>query len=291
MLRSTLPPPTAHHGMRYREYCERLDMPTPKLTNLPVATLPARVMAINVPTVATLFWSMFAAVGVYSQTDTQPVTIQKWNYVWEVSDYAFEKTDNNVRTFIPTNVKGSPTDVVFTLNQTKTDYGVASSGAEIVSQDFFGFGTFEFTADMPMGVSGTVSAGFLYLTNSETEIDVEQQGNAPETFDFTNWTSKSSKDRPTSNAPGFAAGPHKFVIVWNPKKVEWSIDGRVVATHITNIPQKKAHFAFNCWGTNSPNWGGTATVNHQRQMTVSSFQFTPLTTGLHLPADQWKLLN
>jgi beta-glucanase (GH16 family) len=82
-----------------------------------------------------------------------------------------------------------------------------------------------------------------------------------------------------------------FVIVWNPKKVEWSIDGRVVATHITNIPQKKAHFAFNCWGTNSPNWGGTATVNHQRQMTVSSFQFTPLTTGLHLPADQWKLLN
>lgn len=251
---------------------------------LPFATLPARVMAINVPTVATLFWSMFAAVGVYSQTDTQPMAIQttipKWNYVWKVSNSgAPGRTADHAGAFIPTNVKDSPTDVVFTLNQTKTDYGVASSGAEIVSQDFFGFGTFEFTADMPMGVSGTVSAGFLYLPKSETEIDVEQQGTAPGRFDFTNWTSESPKHKTTSNATGFAAGPHKFVIVWNPKKVEWRIDGRVVATHITNIPQKKAHFIFNVWGTNSPNWGGTATVNHQRQMTVSSFQFTPLTTG------------
>ena len=257
-------------------------MPTPKLTNLPVATLPARVMAINVPTVATLVWSMFAAVGVYSQTDTQPIAIQttipKWNYVWEVSHWPVTgNTPDHVGTFIPTNVKASPTDVVFTLNQTKTDYGVASSGAEIVSTEFFGFGTFEFTADMPMGVSGTVSAGFLYLLKSETEIDVEQQGSAPGTFEFTTWTSESLNDKLTIKVPGFVDGLHKFVIVWNHKKVEWSIDGRVVATQTTNIPQKKAHFIFNLWGTNSPEFGGTATTNHQRQMTVSSFQFTPLT--------------
>ena len=145
------------------------------------ATLSTRVMAIKVPHVTTLFWSMFAAVGMYSQAESQPVaiqtTIQKWNYVWKISNNpAPGKTTDHAGAFIPTNVKDSPTDVVFTLNQTKTDYGVASSGAEIMSQDFFGFGTFEFTADMPMGVSGTVSAGFLYLPKSETEIDVEQQG-------------------------------------------------------------------------------------------------------------------
>lgn len=249
--------------------------------HLPFATLPARVMAINAPTVATLFWSMFAAVGVYSQTDTQPMAIQttipKWNYVWKISNSgAPGRTANHQGLFRPENVNDSPTGIVLTLNQTKTDHGIASNGAEIVSQNFFGFGTFEFTADMPMGISGTVSAGFLYLPKSETEIDVEQQGSHRGRFDLTNWISESSKT--SSNVTGFAAGPHKFVIVWN-RKVEWRIDGRVVATHITNTPQKKAHFIFNCWGTNSPNWGGTATVNHQRQMTVSSFQFTPLTTG------------
>ena len=240
-------------------------------------------MAIKLQIVKVLFWSMFGAVGMYSQAESQPVaeqTFPKWNYVWKVSNNgAPGTTADHVGTFIPTNVKDSPIDVVFTLNQTKTDQGFASSGAEIVSQDFFGFGTFDFTADMPMGVSGTVSAGFLYLRNSETEIDVEQQGCEPGRFDFTNWTSESTEHKTNSNAAGFARGPHKFVIVWNPKKVEWSIDGKVVATHITNIPQKKAQFLFNLWGTNSPNWGGTATTGHQRQMTVSSFQFTPLTIG------------
>ena len=235
-------------------------------------------------TSAILILMFLASPGVFSQTDTQSIatqtTIPKWNNIWKVSNYDLPReTANHQRFFRPENVKDSPTSIVLTLDQKNTDHGIESIGGEIVSQTLFGFGTFQFSADMPMGVSGTVSAGFLYLSDSETEIDVEQQGCKPGRFDFTNWTSESKQLKKNSDATGFDPGPHRFVIVWTPKKIEWSIDGVMVATHIEKIPQKEAHFIFNLWGTNSPNWGGTATANHQRQMTVSSFQFTPLTLG------------
>ena len=121
-------------------------------------------------------------------------------------------------------------------------------------------------------VSGTIMAGFLYVNDSQTEIDVEQQGNLPGRFDLTNWTTTAAQQ--TSAVSGFDSSVnHNFEIIWTPTSIEWWIDGNLVDTHTQNIPSAPSHFIFNLWGTNSPDWGGMATPNMKRTMTISGFVY------------------
>ena len=84
--------------------------------------------------------------------------------------------------------------------------GVISLGGAIYSQQQYGYGTYEWrmrmssTATTPASngspISGSVSGGFVYVNNSETEIDFEFGGHAPRVLYMVNW-----KNRDTSRDP------------------------------------------------------------------------------------------
>jgi beta-glucanase (GH16 family) len=73
-----------------------------------------------------------------------------------------------------------------------------------------------------------------------------------------------------------AAEFHKYTLVWTPTNVNVSIDGTLVTSHHEHVPQSPAYIILQHRGTNSNEWGGTATVGVTRYMYVKSVNFTPL---------------
>jgi beta-glucanase (GH16 family) len=180
--------------------------------------------------------------------------------------------NGNVGTFDPKNVTvGS--ELVLALTQTKNGSQILSSGSEVISEQTFTYGTFEFTSRVSEALSGSDAGGFLYATNSETEIDMEQVGNKADAVDCTNWHGLSNFQ--DTQVFGFdQTNTHDFKIVWQPSFVDWYVDGQLVVHHTQGVPSAPAYFLFNIWGTNSSSWGGTATIGPTRYIYVSSFKYT-----------------
>lgn len=160
-----------------------------------------------------------------------------------------------------------------------------STCGEIQSKQTFGFGTY--TSVMRQSstaasataagsvVSGSDSAIFSYINNSQTEIDTEFVGNYPNGLYYTNWDTLSLKTYSQPLVANLASEFHTYTMVWLPTSITWSIDGVVVATHTTNIPQTPAFLMINFWGTNSTSWGGLATPGVTRYFYIKSVSFTP----------------
>ena len=107
--------------------------------------------------------------------------------------------------------------------------------------------------------SGSITTGFLYAPNSETEIDMEQVGNKADAVDCTNWHGVSNFQ--DTQVFGFDQGnSHDFKIVWQPGYVDWYVDGQLVVHHTQAVPSVAAPFLFSAWGTNKSTWGGMATI-------------------------------
>lgn len=172
--------------------------------------------------------------------------------------------------------------------------GVDSFGSLFQSVQKFGFGTYTFvmrestvspTADGAGGtVTGGVSSAFLYLPNSESEIDLEFLGDNNAMWG-TNWKNPNPAVPPTfaertttefSNSD-LATGFHTYQMVWTSKAVAWYIDGKLVANHTSNVPQAPAYIMLQHRGTNSNQWGGTATVGVRRYAFFKSVSYTPET--------------
>jgi glycosyl hydrolase family 16/IPT/TIG domain-containing protein len=165
--------------------------------------------------------------------------------------------------------------------------GIASVGGELQSKNALGFGTYEWvmraasTSSTPNGsgytVSGQISSGFIFVNNSQTEIDSpEIEGQNPGTLWWTTWTSVNTKQSTSSQAP-FAPekGFHSYKCVWTKTSIKFYVDGVLVSTHTGVVPQTPAYAMINHWGTNSTGWGGLATPNITRYMFVRSFSFVP----------------
>jgi hypothetical protein len=163
----------------------------------------------------------------------------------------------------------------------------SSVGGELQSKKALSFGTYEWimrassTSSTPNGsgytVSGQISSGFIYVNNSQTEIDSpEIEGQNPGTLWWTTWTSESTKQYTSTQAP-FAPenGFHSYKCVWTKTSIKFYVDGALVSTHTGVVPQTPAYAMINHWGTNSTGWGGLATPNVTRYMFVRSFSFTP----------------
>jgi Glycosyl hydrolases family 16/IPT/TIG domain len=163
----------------------------------------------------------------------------------------------------------------------------SSVGGELQSKNALGFGTYEWimrassTSSTPNGsgytVSGQISSGFIYVNNSQTEIDSpEIEGQNPGTLWWTTWTSESTKQYTSTQAP-FApeSGFHSYKCVWTRTSIKFYVDGALVSTHTGVVPQTPAYAMINHWGTNSTGWGGLATPNVTRYMFVRSFSFVP----------------
>ena len=192
----------------------------------------------------------------------------KWSYTWH-KDVSPAPGGG---TFVASNVEVEPDQVVLTLNE---DGEGNSEGVEIATLTPFQYGTYTFSFWQDVVESGSVASGFSYINDSQTEIDVEQQGQYPNTWYFTNWLTTAKKQ--WSLIKGYpAVQEHKLKYMWEPGKITWYVDGTRVAVHTQNIPSRPAPFLFNFWGTNNPLWGGVAT-HGIRHMIITSFSFKPLT--------------
>jgi endo-1,3-1,4-beta-glycanase ExoK len=191
----------------------------------------------------------------------------------------------NYGSFVPSNVDMSKGMLCLKLQQTQGSSGVLSVGGEIQSLTTYSYGTYEWvmrtssTSSTPTGagkaVSGQISAGFSFVNNSETEIDFEIEGQNPNTIWMTNWISTSQKQYSSIFLASPDASFHRYKFVWVPGKIDYYIDGVLVATHTSNVPSAPAYILINHWGTNSTGWGGVATINIERYLYVSSFTYTP----------------
>ena len=176
-------------------------------------------------------------------------------------------------TFDPKHVSlGS--ELVLTLTQTKQGSKILSVGAEVQTQKKFTSGTFEFTSRVSNVASGSDASGFLYASNSITEIDMEQVGNKATAVDCTNW--KGLTNFRDTQVFGYDQGrTHDFKIVWRSTHVDWYVDGKLVVSHTKAVPSAPAPFLFNLWGTNNSAWGGLASPGVTRYMHITSFKYTP----------------
>ena len=191
-------------------------------------------------------------------------------------------------TFVPSYLDFSTGMLRIKVTQTyNSSGGIASVGGELQSKNTLGFGTYEWvmrassTSSTPNGsgytVSGQISSGFIYVNNSQTEIDSpEIEGQNPGTLWWTSWISVNTKQYTSTQAP-FAPenGFHSYKCVWTSTSIKFYVDGVLVSTHTGVVPQTPAYAMINHWGTNSTGWGGLATPNITRYMFVRSFSFVP----------------
>jgi beta-glucanase (GH16 family) len=172
--------------------------------------------------------------------------------------------------------------------------GVISRGALVYTKGKYGYGTYQWrmrmssTATTPNGIgndtSGSVSAGFVYVNNSQTEIDFEFSGLHPDTLYMVNWLNPDPQRDPTGANETFdilypftvSTAFHDYKFVWQPGQIEFFVDGVLKATHTENVPSAPAYFMINHWGTDSGNWGGSATVGTSRYFYVDWVSYTPL---------------
>jgi beta-glucanase (GH16 family) len=172
--------------------------------------------------------------------------------------------------------------------------GTLSQGALIYTKSKYGYGTYEWrmrmssTSATPNGsgdsVSGSVSAGFVYVNNSQTEIDFEFSALDPDTLYMVNWlnpnplTDPTDADRTYDTLYSLTVSTefHNYKFVWQPGQIDFYVDGVLRSTHTTNVPSAPAYFMINHWGTDSPYWGGAATTGTSRYFYVDWVQFTPL---------------
>ena len=191
---------------------------------------------------------------------------QKFGYQWTTSS----GNAPGPGSFSPSHVSPLSSGIGLTLTETSSGSIV---GGETRTLNRFLYGTFRWTEYVPVQVSGQISAGFLYYGNSTTEIDFEQEGNHPNTFWVTNWTSISTyQTNPVCCYNGAIA--HALKMVWKPGEIDYYIDGVLVSRHFQFVPSTAAYFMFNFWGTNSKSWGGLLTPG-TRYYLVSNFSYSP----------------
>jgi len=186
------------------------------------------------------------------------------------------------------------------LVQSPTADGIVSYGASIQSKEKFRYGRYEFVMRMAStsatpssrgnDVSGSVSSAFIFVNNSETELDIECLGDRPGLLHLSNWFNTEPSQHPSGGFEGFnrirqyeqipfrgAADDFRaYVIEWTPNRVKWYIDGQQVASHDTHVPEAPAYIKFNLWGTDRKEWGGIATVGIPRYMYIRSVSFRPM---------------
>ena len=124
--------------------------------------------------------------------------------------------------------------------------GTLSRGALIYTKSKYSYGTYEWrmrmssTSASPNGsgnsVSGSVSAGFVYVNNSQTEIDFEFSGLDPETLYMVNWLNPDPTADPDLSERTYdflypftvSTAFHAYKFVWQPGRIDFYVDGVLV---------------------------------------------------------------
>jgi len=194
--------------------------------------------------------------------------------------------------FDQTNVEIFPAEGVLRLRLSITP-DLHSSGGLVYTAAKYGYGTYEWCARMsstsatPAGpgdpLSGGVSAGFIYVNNSQTEVDFEfahatdSLGRLDAWLYMANWrnlVSTSSSDRNADPPVPYHTGYQIFKFVWTRNYIHYYVNGSLLRIHRQNIPRVSAHVMANHWGTNSDGFGGPAAPG-VRYFYVDWVRYTP----------------
>lgn len=178
---------------------------------------------------------------------------------------------------------------VLRLDQVETSTGQFESfGGELKTLESFGYGVYKMRvraasdSDDPHesgnSVSGTVTGIFNWFNGSETEIDIEFEGDKPAITHLTTWVGADNENEHSPLTLGGRAGFEQFYeykIVWEPGKVTYYRNDELIGTHTEVVPSQEAPFFFNLWGTNDQWWGGYADTTRTRYMYVDWFSYAP----------------
>lgn len=199
---------------------------------------------------------------------------------WIVSDWGAPMGG----TFDPTCVSLNSGMLALRLTQSLTNGNIRSIGGEVQLKRLCGFGDYTWvarvgsTAPAPNAngqiVSGSISGMFPFVNNSETELDIEIEGQYPNQVDFTTW--HTTAVRQTTVSPNVNVGDgafHTFKMQWRSGAVSYSVDGKMLAQHAQSVPQAPAYPMINFWGTNTTDFGGKATPGVTRAFYVKSFSY------------------
>ena len=168
------------------------------------------------------------------------------------------------------------------LNLWEDGNELVSEGALVYTKEKYGTGTYEWCMRMssddadpspdPLDprnpVSGSVSAGFIYANNSQTEIDFEQ-ARAKDEFGephwwlyMANWFNRRLRFTAVQTTETELLGDpiydsfKTYKFVWTKNKIDFFVDGVPLATHTVNVPKASAHTMLNHWGTDNPDGFG-----------------------------------
>ena len=191
------------------------------------------------------------------------------------------------------------------LNLTYSGGTWTSNGALVYTKQTYGYGTYEWcmrksstatsptalsTPDLNKPPSGGVSASFVYVNNSQTEIDFEQaaakdisgsNGILYWWLYMANWANlrptytrwKVTEISGNPNPPYAEFKTYKFD--WKKDYVEFLVNGTKVAFHTQNVPRTAAYVLMNHWGTNSPDGFGGPAEAGERYFYVDWVRYTP----------------
>jgi endo-1,3-1,4-beta-glycanase ExoK len=171
---------------------------------------------------------------------------------WTLESHTFE---NNLAHFSAKNVTIRNGELVLSLTQEKS-HKKGYTAAEIRSKREYLYGRFEARIKASDAL-GCITAFFLYQPNGDNqEIDFEISGKSTNEITLNNWIDKTSHDKLIPLDFNTTAAFHDYAIIWTPNEIKWEIDGKVVHSTTTAIPNKAMHVVFNLWATKSVNWGG-----------------------------------
>jgi len=174
------------------------------------------------------------------------------NANWTVENHTFE---NNLAHFSAKNVAIKKDELVLSLTKEKF-HKKEYTAAEIRSKKEYLYGRFEARIKATDAL-GCITAFFLYQPAGDNqEIDFEISGKSPTEITLNNWIDKTSHDKLIPLDFNTTAAFHDYAIIWSPHEIKWEIDGKIVHSTTTAIPNKPMHVIFNLWATKSVNWGG-----------------------------------
>lgn len=195
----------------------------------------------------------------------------------------------NIGSFSASHVDLSQGMLDLKLTQSSSGGVVTSIGAEVRSVNTYGYGTYEWvyrastTATTPNGagssVSGSDSGGFIFINNSQTEIDFEVEGQFPTRLELTNWATTANKQYSPYTMANASDAFHTYKFVWAPSQITYYLDGVQISVHSLAVPSTPAYILMNHWGTNSSSFGGVASPGIDRHLYVSKFTYTPTSSG------------
>lgn len=274
-------------------------MPTPKRTGVPfaISLLAALALLLTLATPPPA-GARRPGSGWEDQFNGSNLDKRRWNIAsWWAPGYI---ANNHIGYYETDHVSVGGGYVSLLLNQENglvddEPDGVISHGAMISSKQKYSYGTYEWrmrmssTATSPTGegtpVSGSVSAGFIYVNNSQTEVDFEFSAGLAGTLYCVSWYNTDPSTGPygfqetytTVSLLDISDQFHTYKFVWEPGRITYYVDGIQQAVHTTDVPSAPAYFMINHWGTNRPaGWGGGATVGVDRYFYIDWVRYTPL---------------